>query len=340
MEGALEADAREAPEEADGAVAVHLARTERAHDRHVVCGCLPVAERALDGFRLALEPFVGIQHEDPLGTCCSEGEVTRGGKVVLPGSSEEASAEGAGDLRRAILGTRVDDHRLIGDSLQGGKGCREMLLLVPNHHRQGEPQRRPPPRPCYGWEATLVPAATWRMALRRSYPLFVAANLVGVVYGVFWYGEALFRRPPWTWFFVPDCPWAALLSATAFLVWGRGREQPLLFGLAKGTSVFFGVWTLAVLAITRTAEPRLLLSHGLLLGEGLLVWRFWPLGRRETLFLLGLLLLNLLADYVFGLHPPLPLGTLPLVRDFSLAWYAVFAILTGVDLRRTRLAIS
>jgi uncharacterized membrane protein YpjA len=147
--------------------------------------------------------------------------------------------------------------------------------------------------------------------LHRAWPVLCAANAAGATYGVAWYGEQLWQRPPWLWPFVADCPLAAVLCALAVNAWGRGGRPVLLFGLAKGYAVYFGAWTLAVLVGSRQGDMLLFVAHALLLLEGVVFWNAWPHSRRGAALTVCLLAANVACDYGLGVHPALPAAFVP-----------------------------
>lgn len=86
-------------------------------------------------------------------------------------------------------------------------------------------------------------------ALRRPRWLLAvqAANLVGILYGFYYYTPQFAATPAWLWPLVPDSPFAVLLMALALgaILAGRGRRWLNLLG--AGAMVKVGVWTGIVL---------------------------------------------------------------------------------------------
>ena len=117
----------------------------------------------------------------------------------------------------------------------------------------------------------------------------LAVNFLASIYGYYWYRWQLRATPWWLWPFVPDCPLAATLMAAAlalYLFWGR-RESPFQL-LTYAVLVKYGLWTVFVLGLYRTAggaftpeDWMLFVSHLGMLAEGVvflgsLRWRAGP----------------------------------------------------------------
>lgn len=72
-------------------------------------------------------------------------------------------------------------------------------------------------------------------------------NLVGIVYG-FWYYSAQFASTPWYWWpLVPDSPLAVMWAELALIAFWLKRESPVLNALAFIGNVQVGLWTVYVL---------------------------------------------------------------------------------------------
>lgn len=163
-----------------------------------------------------------------------------------------------------------------------------------------------------------------RTYLEALWPLLFIVNCLGFLYGLAWYGDDLWHRPAPLWPWTADCPWSALLFAAAVMGWRLHLRLPVLYTFAKGYAVYFGFWTLFVLALIRSSDLVLYTAHLGLLSEGLIFWRIWPHDRSQANWLVLALAVNLVLDYGFGTHPRLPPGDLTHVFWFSLIWLAIF----------------
>lgn len=72
-------------------------------------------------------------------------------------------------------------------------------------------------------------------------------NLVGIVYGFYYYREQFLTTPWYWWPIVPDSPLAVLWAELALLAFWLKRESPLLNALAFIGNVQVGLWTVYVL---------------------------------------------------------------------------------------------
>jgi uncharacterized membrane protein YpjA len=140
--------------------------------------------------------------------------------------------------------------------------------------------------------------------------LLFLSNLLGSIYGFYWYRYQL-ADTPWYWnFFVPDSPTSSSLFTLVILLWLLGRSSPLLEMLSMVTNIKYGIWACGVILTYGAAdgyiEPSnwmLLLSHGAMAVEVILYnfayrfdWRYLWLGAVWLLY-------NDFVDYVYGIHP-------------------------------------
>ncbi|ADD04828.1 DUF1405 family protein [Natrialba magadii ATCC 43099] len=101
----------------------------------------------------------------------------------------------------------------------------------------GLPTRTPLPR-----YLAPVPRVLENLGLRFAW-LVVTINLLGTVFG-FWYYSGQFAQTPavmWPW--VPDSPMATLFIALAIAAWKLGHELPWLTALAFFGNIILGLWT-------------------------------------------------------------------------------------------------
>lgn len=182
----------------------------------------------------------------------------------------------------------------------------------------------------------LLKAWNWlrRVPHERGYiSLLLAVNLLGTVYGFYWYRHQLRETSPLYWLVVPDSPTATLFFALFLATLLRRearRDEPgaggerkrngsrgvasLIRGMAYLSNVKYGLWTPAVMAHYWIAagsmdfeSMHLTLSH---LGMALQSVLFAPLHPAPVWAVLAAaawLVFNDVADYLFGFHPYLPL---------------------------------
>jgi uncharacterized membrane protein YpjA len=142
----------------------------------------------------------------------------------------------------------------------------------------------------------------------------MAANAVGVIWGGWvWYGPQLASSPWWAWFFIPDCPAAALYASIALISMRYGRSIPWFNAFAAFACIKYGLWTLAFWARhwaeVRAFEPlefMLFVAHIGLTAEGVLIaTRMGRVSLPARLAVIGVFALSIWVDYGLGFHPPL-----------------------------------
>ncbi|HEU4963255.1 MAG TPA: DUF1405 domain-containing protein [Bacilli bacterium] len=139
--------------------------------------------------------------------------------------------------------------------------------------------------------------------------LFIS-NLLGSIYGFYWYYNQM-ADTPWYWnFFVPDSPTSSSLFTIVLLFWLLRRSSPVIEMLSMVTNIKYGIWACGVIVTYWTADGTtdpanlmLICSHGAMAVEVVLYnfryrfdWRYLWIGAVWLLY-------NDFADYVYGIHP-------------------------------------
>jgi len=172
--------------------------------------------------------------------------------------------------------------------------------------------------------------------------LIVAVNIIGMLYGYYYYYNQLASSPFWLWVFIPDCPFYVMLFTAALLLALFGFENELLNYIAAVGMMKYGVWTLLALLVFYDyffsgslwfLSSVLFILHIGMFAEGpLLIYR--KVKRRD--FVIGLVWFlindyfdyfytytNLLGEFTVGTHPILPSGErvfLMMVLTFALTF--------------------
>lgn len=184
----------------------------------------------------------------------------------------------------------------------------------------------------------MIKLLRWTLDLILRNPLIfwacVITNLVGAVYGTFWwYGPMLAQSPLWAYPFIPDCPLAAAGGTVVVLALRAGKRWPFVYALVSFACIKYGFWTLAfwtrhwvgsgeILPI----QVMLFVSHMGLIAEGVLfALRIGALSLPKRWWVSAWFALSVYVDYGLGYHPPL--GGTVVTRDFA---FAVAALLTFV----------
>lgn len=152
----------------------------------------------------------------------------------------------------------------------------------------------------------------------------VVINLLGSVYGYYWYREQLLSTPPLLWIFVPDSPFSTTLLAVALVLVLTRLRRPFLELTANAMVIKYGLWAVAVISHywwiggeIKWVEIMLWFSHLGMAVEGLIFLRHLSVTGTMTGGLAFWLLLEDVVDYGGGLHPylfdprqwPVALGT-------------------------------
>lgn len=189
----------------------------------------------------------------------------------------------------------------------------------------------------------------WKTELDRRWFLQVLflINLVGSIYGFYWYKNQLIATGNWLNLFVPDSPTASLAFSWVLLLYLCRRRSPFWEAFAGVTLFKYGIWAVAMIlvgaalaegpflqALTWT-DWMLMGSHLGMALEGVLYSRFFTFGRKELILVGVWTLLNDGVDYGLDLHPWLPLSMIGLdsavaifTIGLSLISLTLFAILT------------
>ncbi len=166
--------------------------------------------------------------------------------------------------------------------------------------------------------------------------IIVIVNIVGAIYGWYYYEYQLLSSPIYFWPFIPDCPNSALLVALALILTAKGKNNDFLSFLASCNAFKYGIWTCFVIILYAdyflSPERRLLyscmfVSHALLALEAIPIAKSVRFSRK-CFFVLVLLLLNDFMDYFLGTHPYMPLSHLKLVEAFTffLSFFSFFVL--------------
>jgi uncharacterized membrane protein YpjA len=135
-------------------------------------------------------------------------------------------------------------------------------------------------------------------------------NLLGSIYGYYWYREQLASTPLIWWPFTPDSPLATTLFGLALLLALYRRESGLLRVVAAAAVIKYGLWAVVIIsdywlsgAPVTLVEAGLWLSHLGMMVEGFLFLRHWPVAPWQLALVVLWLGINDFVDYSLGMHP-------------------------------------
>ncbi|MGB8955819.1 MAG: DUF1405 domain-containing protein, partial [Tumebacillaceae bacterium] len=135
-------------------------------------------------------------------------------------------------------------------------------------------------------------------------------NLLGSIYGFYWYKNQM-EATDWYWnFFVPDSPTSSSFFTLVVLLWLLRKSSPLLEMISMVTNIKYGIWACGVILTYWAADGKLdpsdlmlMVSHGAMAIEVILFnfayrfdWRVLWVGAIWLLF-------NDFVDYIYGIHP-------------------------------------
>lgn len=145
--------------------------------------------------------------------------------------------------------------------------------------------------------------------------LLFVINLLGTIYGYYWYKEQL-SITPWQYIlFVPDSPTASLFFTVVLYLYLVKRRSPLIEALACITLFKYGIWAVVMIFWGAAVAPvpwmdSLTWEHWMLVGshlgmafQGILYFPYYTFQKRDILITATWTLTNDLLDYQFDLHP-------------------------------------
>lgn len=156
-------------------------------------------------------------------------------------------------------------------------------------------------------------------SLRKLLPVFLhpvvlkallAVNMLGSVYGYYWYREQLHNTPLQYWIFTPDSPLATTLFALTIFFMLRKRRVFFLFFLSFAALIKYGLWAVfvnthywVIAGEIHWVEVMLWLSHLGMAAEGIIYLLLSPPSFLEWGTVGLWLIFNDYVDYVWDLHP-------------------------------------
>jgi uncharacterized membrane protein YpjA len=149
---------------------------------------------------------------------------------------------------------------------------------------------------------------------RKTLFLIVLTNLLGTLFGFYYYSDQLLTTDPLLWIFVPASPIATLLFAASIYLNVKDRGLPLLDSLAFISNFKYGLWTVFCLSyyseIFFTGNSIglysfMLVSHFAMAIQAFLLFKWENIGWRVLFVAFLWYLFNDFIDYTFGTHTEL-----------------------------------
>ena len=181
---------------------------------------------------------------------------------------------------------------------------------------------------------------SWLYAILRNRTflwILLIINLLGTIYGYYWYKGQLEVTPTAFLAFVPDSPTASLFFCIAIIGWLLGRNFGLFEALAIVSLFKYGIWAVVMNILTFSVEGyvslvavMLILSHAAMAIEGILYAPFYRV-KPWHLTVAGIIVLhNEMIDYVYGMMPTYSVLNqyIPQIAYFTF-WLSVLSIGAG-----------
>jgi uncharacterized membrane protein YpjA len=138
----------------------------------------------------------------------------------------------------------------------------------------------------------------------------VVINILGSIYGYYWYRYQLMATPKHLWFFVPDSPLSTTLTAIALIFMLLKKRNSLFEWLAFTAVIKYGLWAVVIIShfglTGGTIKPEIWMlwfSHLGMAVEGMIFLRHAKVSWREITIGLIWMLFNDLLDYSLGIYP-------------------------------------
>jgi uncharacterized membrane protein YpjA len=180
--------------------------------------------------------------------------------------------------------------------------------------------------------------------------LLLIVNILGTLYGYYWYGWQLADTPTKFLLFVPDSPTASLFFVFVLIAFLLRRNWGLMEALAIITLFKYGIWAVVMnlLVLVETGELdwlsyMLIGSHFAMAVQGILYAPFYRIKIWHIIVAAIWTLHNDVIDYVFMMLPRYPVLDLytPQIGYFTF-WLSIISIGLAYyfGVRKNRLKLS
>ncbi|MEL3957694.1 DUF1405 domain-containing protein [Caldifermentibacillus hisashii] len=135
-------------------------------------------------------------------------------------------------------------------------------------------------------------------------------NVIGTIYGYYWYGYQLAETPPIFLPFVPDSPTASFFFVFVLIAFLFKKNWPLFEALAIMTLFKYGIWAVVMNILTLIVSGylpwqgyMLIASHLGMAVQGLLYSPYYRIEGKHLVIAAIWTLHNEIIDYVFFMYP-------------------------------------
>ncbi|RLI79316.1 hypothetical protein DRP05_04440 [Archaeoglobales archaeon] len=151
------------------------------------------------------------------------------------------------------------------------------------------------------------------MKMKRFILFILLANVLGTIYGWYYYESQLLNSPYYLWMFIADCPNSTLFFSVSLFLMINGKKNNFFNFFASANLIKYGIWTCFVLLFHRTyffavnfnLYSAMFVTHALLIVEGMLLAYATRFSKYAYLTLLWFLT-NDYLDYFANTHPYMP----------------------------------
>jgi uncharacterized membrane protein YpjA len=148
------------------------------------------------------------------------------------------------------------------------------------------------------------------MTRKETIALLLIINVLGTIYGYYWYGYQLEETPAIFLIFVPDSPTASLFFCFVLVGFLLKKNWPLIEALAIITLVKYGIWAVVMNLLTLfvTGELHwtgymLMISHLAMAIEGIMYAPYYRFKWIHIVIAAVWTLHNDVIDYLFLMYP-------------------------------------
>jgi uncharacterized membrane protein YpjA len=188
------------------------------------------------------------------------------------------------------------------------------------------------------------------LANRNILLLLLIVNILGTLYGYYWYGWQLAETPTKFLIFVPDSPTASLFFVFVLIAFLLNKNWGLIETMAIVTLFKYGIWAVVMnlLVLVETGELdwvsyMLIGSHLAMAIQGILYAPFYRIKLWHIIVTAIWTLHNDVIDYVFMMLPRYPVLDLytPQIGYFTF-WLSILSIGLAYyfGIRKNRLNLS
>lgn len=157
--------------------------------------------------------------------------------------------------------------------------------------------------------------------MRRFILFILIANILGTIYGWYYYENQLINSPFYFWIFIADCPNSTLFFSIALFLMIKGRKSDFLNFFTSANLTKYGIWTCFALLFHRSyfftvnfnLYSAMFVTHTLLIVEGILFAYATRFTKYAYLTLLWFFT-NDYLDYFAGTHPYMPETNIGVIR--------------------------